>query len=64
MRPRFAQIAATHFEMNDLPPLIARRTGGIGLASPTQKRSSKNFWPQAREFTAVALIDRAAKPSL
>ena len=64
MRPRFARIAATHFKMNDLPPLIARRTDGTGHASLTQKRNSKNSSPQAREFTAVALIDRSVKPSL
>lgn len=63
MRPRFARIAATHFKMKALPPLIARRTDGTGHASPTQKRNSKNSSPQACEFTAVTLIGRSAKPS-
>ena len=37
MRPRFARIAATHFKMNDLPPLIARRTDGIERVAPTEQ---------------------------
>ena len=64
MLPRFARIAATHFEMNDLPPLIAHRPDGTGHASLTQKRNSTNLSPQACEFPVVALIDRSAKPSL
>ena len=63
MRPRFARIAATHFKMNDLPPLIASRTDGTGHASLAQKRNSKNFSPRACEFAAVALVGRSAKPS-
>ena len=63
MQLRFARIASTHFKMNDLPPLIARRTDGIEHTSLTQKRNSKNSSPRACEFAAVALIGRSAKPS-
>ena len=40
MRPRFARIAATHFKMNDLPPLIARRTDGIERVAPAEQTVS------------------------
>ena len=45
MQLRFARIASTHFKMNDLPPLIARRADGIEHTSLTQKRNSKNSSP-------------------
>ena len=61
MRPRFARIAATHFKMNDLPPLIARRTDGIGHTSLTQKRNSKI--PRRKHANSPSSLSLAAQRS-
>lgn len=63
MRPRFARIAATHFKMNDLPPLIARRAGGTGHASRAEQTAPSTHRQLKRETVTTSHRKHASSPS-
>lgn len=63
MRPRFARIAATHFKMNDLPPLIARRTDGIERVAPTEQTAPGTHRQLKREIVKIPRRKHANSPT-